>query len=170
MEQIELSGDEFVDLLNTMPDGMAVRIDNDEENEENHVVTKETFAEIFELGKNLVMFHLISLMNRVGVPEFMAEVEHTYFPPLTPTNDQFIMRWVKWNDMLWTITSVPMESSKCFFDVAPKYGFNINPGSPVMLGSGLNMTYQSSIHGIPASCFPLKGDNVYVIEGGTGIR
>jgi len=169
MEEIRISTEEFIEYLVNLPEGVCLRIDNDGGCEENHKVTKETFAEVHDLGKNLVMFHLIALTNRIGAEKYLAEIEHTYFPPTTPANEQFTMRWIKWNELLWTITTVPMESSLCFFDVAPKYNFSINPGSPLMLGAGVDMTYQSKIDGVTMSGFPLAGVTVYTIEGGEGI-
>lgn len=164
-----ITRDQFIDKLINLQEGKCLRIDNSPCNNEDYIITEEGLKDLHILGNNLVMFHLIILTNRVASEKFLEEVENTHFPPLSAANDQFVMRWVKWNDLLWTITTVPMESAQCFYEIAPKYQFTINEGSPQMLGSGVNMTYQSEVAGISSSCFPLVGPNVYTLEGGTGI-
>lgn len=102
------------------------------ENEGGIIV--ETDEQLQEFVKNERFVHYIGMFlpPRPGVMEWMASVEERHFQPGTGRNELFIVRFIKWNGLVWIMTSIPIEDKKLVEGIAKECGLRIANGVPMM--------------------------------------
>lgn len=105
--------------------------------------------------------HFIGMIAppRPGVELCFVELEHTYFPPGTDINKDFIMRLLNWEGIIWGIVSIPKTEIDLIKEVAEKNGLKLVSGTP----------HAFTQEGIKP--FPIKdSDGTFVLENISGHR
>lgn len=92
-------------------------------------------SDIFFSDPNYVHFIGMLFPPRPGVQSCFVELEHKYFPPGTDLNNDFIMRMVKWQDMVWVIVSIPRSEMNLMSSVVEKNGLRLARGIPHIFSS-----------------------------------
>lgn len=83
--------------------------------------------------------HYAGLMfpPRPGVMLFSTLLEYTFFPPSDPSrNKLFNISIFKWEEMVWSVISIPKEFEAHAKACVNKAGLRIADGVPTMLGAG----------------------------------
>lgn len=90
----------------------------------------EEESERFFSDPNFV--HFIGMLSppRPGAELCFTELEHTYFPPGTDLNKDFIMRLINWEGIIWSIVSIPKTEISLMEEVAAKNGLRLAEGIP----------------------------------------
>ena len=124
--------------------------------------------EVRRLGSNLGCVHLIGLLERPCVGLFAVRLEHRHYPPGTLANDLFEMRLVKWEDMVWSVVTIPTGGRPDAAAIADGVGlrfadgvptvFAAHPGGPTIRVGGLVLP-ETSI-----SRFPLDSPTAWTLE------
>ena len=109
-----------------------------------------------EVLKNFVeddfFINYVCMITRSGVKEFVTQLEHTYYKPLTDRNNLFIVHILMWQDIPWFIISIPFEEKHLANDVLSSCGLRVTDGTPtVITASGIEQ-------------FPIFGENVFTLE------
>lgn len=112
-------------------------------------MTTEEFA---SLSKDKSRFFIVVMSMRPNTRVWSMDLEYTHYVPDTPRNDLFSFYQSKWQDIHWSVISIPIEDRHLAEEMASKHNLRIADGIPVILG------------GEKPEAFPLKGDNVFTIE------
>ncbi|MCX6765762.1 MAG: hypothetical protein NT136_02275 [Candidatus Moranbacteria bacterium] len=91
-----------------------------------------------------------------GVMLCSVKLEYTYFIPGTPSNDEFLLKAFKWEEIIWIMISIPKEKSHLMEKVATECGLRIVNRIPTLIGGGA------------ADSFPANNDNVFTLENTPG--
>ena len=94
---------------------------------------KEKFELIYDLVKKPHLFHILFQIGRPGCQEWTFYLEHEYFPPGTPLNEEFQSRFLKWRDIQWGLISIPFEKKQFAFDAAERGKICLSNIMPVMI-------------------------------------
>jgi hypothetical protein len=126
------------------------------ENEPEIIV--ESDEQLQEFVKNKRFIHYVGMLipPRPGLTECMTLVEHKHFPPGTDRNELFILRFIKWSDMVWVMMSIPIEDKNLVEDIAKECGLRIANGVPTMFTG--NVIQQ----------FPVNNERIFTFENSSG--
>ena len=113
--------------------------------------------------------------QRPGVALFSTILEHKFFPPGTPKNEEFQLATIRWvNDSVWFISSVPItyfmhaEATAKFAGISLKKDLFpvMNDGPVSVLASVSRESWETEIKKLPGmQIFPLYlGVNMYTME------
>lgn len=102
--------------------------------------------------------HYIGMISppRPGVALCLTELEHTHYPPGSPKNDNFLLRILKWSEMVWVVVSIPISDKHLMEEVASKCGLRIANGVPTILSSSGDEQ------------FPVNNERVFTLENKSG--
>lgn len=96
--------------------------------------------------------HFVGMAQRPGVADCLQTMEHSHYPPESDGNDNFHLRILQWEEIVWFITSIPRVDYKKMEAVALACGLRITNGVPRIINDkGL-------------SSFPIDQDNVFTLE------
>ena len=162
----------FADFLKIMQVNQGVRMDKMPSGD--FKITKVDAKYLAELGRDLNLFHIIYQSTRPGVGYFSNYLEHKYFPPETPLNDEFQFVTYKWGQlgdvaMLWGIISIPINKKDLAYEAADVAKLRIANGIPVKCGFMLaairkeKLPKEFSDTGF-VEWFPLDCDNAFTLE------
>lgn len=117
----------------------------------------EEESEKFFSDPNFVHFIGMLAPPRPGVELCFTQLEHTYFPPGSDINKDFIMRLVNWEGTIWSIVSIPKTEIDLMKKVAAKNGLRLAKGTPQMFTQGGKKP------------FPIKdNERIFTLENVTG--
>jgi hypothetical protein len=165
MDAPELTSDDFAEFLKVMPEKMGVRMEKFPNGD--FKVTKIAPKDFKELGDRPGLFHVIYQSSRPGAGYFSNYLEHKYFPPETPANDEFQFITYKWLGMLWGIISIPIEKKSLAYEAAEVSKMRIADGIPMKAGFMVGATRKDKLGKELepiVEWFPLDCDNAYTLE------
>lgn len=110
-------------------------------------------SDLEELSADDRWFHVACLIMSPTTGPYVHKLEFDHYPPQTKRNDEFHLRYFKWQELLWNIVTVPIADREICFRVAEEVGIRLQNGIPVILSGNTS----------PA-VFPLRGDHVWTIE------
>lgn len=115
---------------------------------------EESYESIREFIRDPKYIHYVGMIAppRPGVRLCAIKLEHTYFIPGTPSNEEFLLRIFEWCGMIWIMISIPREKSNLMEKVAAECGLRIADGVPTLIGSG---AYNP---------FPFNDSSVFTLE------
>ena len=116
--------------------------------------TTEEKIQAFVNNTRFVHFLCLIIPRRPGVLLFSVKLEYSYFPPNTQKNEEYRLHMINWEDMTWSMISIPEEYSHMAHGVADEVGVRIADGIPHTSTDGLKTL----------RAFPIKGNNVFTIE------
>ncbi len=122
------------------------------------------FDEIKEVNiewfKDESRIHYICMLipPRAGVNLFASILEYKFYPPNTPKNEEFIMQILRWEELTYSIISIPMKEKAYAEAVAKTVGMRIANGVPTMFGGP----------GGEPKFFPVRVDHAFTIENEPG--
>ena len=98
--------------------------------------------------------HYAGMLNppRPGVLDCVQMLENIHYKPGSDRNHLFLLRLLDWQDILWTIVSIPIAEKANMERVAQVNGLRIANGVPTMFADG-------GIHS-----FPVSNDRVFTLE------
>lgn len=76
---------------------------------------------------------IIAMLSRPGVRRFAMTLEHRYYPPDTPANDDFQLFISKWAGMAFVIMVIPIEHRPRVEEVARESQLRVADGVPTMV-------------------------------------
>jgi len=122
-----------------------------------------------EWNKDRSKFHVICYAERNIIEVYSAFLEKHYFPPETSLNDEFILSWYRWQDLLFNIISVPIGRIDWCFEAAQKTNMRLANGVPTLIMQdddvyALGTVRMKDIPGTKMVSFPLDTDQAYVLE------
>lgn len=120
---------------------------------EDTLLVRVALRELVAFGREPGRFHVAGLRGRPGVALWLTQLEHTYFPPASPRNAEFVLHWVRWEDLEWAVASIPRRAERFARRTAERLGLRLADGVPTLIdGSG------------SPKFFPMNGDNVFTLE------
>jgi hypothetical protein len=149
-------------LLQTIEDGKGLRFFKNEDDEICVSLVRQ--EDLVELAKDQTKIHIICMMMRVGVDFFFNHLEYTYFPPLTPENDEYDYCVFKWNNLMWSICSIPLEKKPLAEESAKEAKMKLADGIPFMAGPVVAATRPERLEDLEVDWFPLNGETVFTLE------
>lgn len=119
---------------------------------------EESYESLKKFVSDPKYIHYVGIINppRPGVRLCALKLEHTYFIPGTPSNDEFLLRVLEWCGVVWIIISIPKNKSSFMEKVAAECGLRIANGIPTLIGGGAT------------DSFPVNNDNVFTLENASG--
>jgi hypothetical protein len=129
--------------------------------EEQQQIQSVELSKILEITQRPDLISYCSLAFRIGLAQWMMELEYRHFRPGTPLNEDFSMAMMKWPDdapMIWTVMSIPASYRELADELAAKAMLSVKPADYrcLMLGGGKE------------EVFPVYGPNVFMVEGAHG--
>lgn len=118
----------------------------------------ESDKELRKFMKDESFVHYIGMIvpPRPGVGELLEFVEHEYYKPGTPRNDLFLMRIIRWEDMVWSLVSIPIRERSYVEKAVRSFGLRIVDGVPSVLSGG------------KLDRFPYENERTYTFENVSG--
>ncbi|NTW13785.1 MAG: hypothetical protein HGA31_02010 [Candidatus Moranbacteria bacterium] len=118
----------------------------------------ETAEELREFMKDESFVHYVGMISppRPGVRELLEFVEHEYYKPDTRRNDLFLMRIIRWEDIVWALISIPIKERSYVEKAVRSFGLRIANGVPTMLSGG------------KAERFPYENERTFTFENVSG--
>lgn len=169
-----LSKDGFVELFKALPEGMGLNVGKRPDGSGDILVNKVVEDELRLIADDPTLFHVVFWFQRPGAHYFANYLEHIYFVPETPANNEFEYRCYKWNEVLWGIITIPMAKKDLAYQVAEKTKMRIANGVP-MMGKGLGpiVTMMATRPGDPkldecVDVFPMATERVFTLENAQG--
>lgn len=123
--------DELTEIINNLPPGVAIELVQDDD---HHVVVPMKLAEFVKRADDPDWFHVVMYAGREGGPEWCEYVEHRYFPPCTPENDNFKWQCIQWTGLPWIIISIPFNKRHLAYEAAEQTNMRIADGVPFDVG------------------------------------
>lgn len=117
--------------------------------------SKEQFCKFLE-NEDFVHYVGMLVPPRPGVMEFVSLVENKHFKPGTPRNNLFIMRILRWSDIVWIVMSVPVKDKVITEAEADGCGLRIASGVPTIF----------SPDGV--QIFPANNERIFTLENKPG--
>jgi hypothetical protein len=175
-DPIHITKDMVGDLIATMPDNAGLRFIKDENHDTRIGLVK--LHELADLSQDTSKLFVVSMMMRTGAEYFFNHLEYTYFPPLTPENDEYDYLTFKWSGILWSICSIPIEKREFAENSAEEAKMKLANGVPFMIGPeacrGIGATRPDHFEGLgiteelskemSTNWFPLNGETVFTLE------
>jgi len=149
----EIDSNDLSKIMDEMPDGYSVILAS---KEGKMMVFQYPPDKLKELIEKIGAMMVYGMQSRPGVRYFIHHVEHTYFPPDTPKNDEYVFGMMKWEDMIWIFLVVPLDFEEKVRDSADKAGLVVKQGVATMISSD----------GIKS--FPVEGDTIFSVENKRG--
>ena len=131
-DPIHVGSEQVAAVLHTLKDGTGLRFIKNEENETCISLVQE--KHLVELSKDSTKLHVVSMMMRTGAEFFYNHLEYTYFPPMTPENDEYDYLMFKWHSLIWVICSIPIEKKPFAEASANEAKMRLADGIPIMVG------------------------------------
>ena len=147
------SMDDFSTLLKIMPEDSGVRLDKFPNGD--FKLTKVNSEDFKELADNPNLFHIIYQCLRPGVGYFSNYLEHKYFPPETPSNDDFQFINYKWIGFVWGVVSIPIEKKDLAYEAAEVSKLRIANGIPMRCGAVL-----CAVREVPEAVKEIVGEKI----------
>lgn len=173
-EPLGIDSRDFADLLKAMPDNQGVLMVKDPLGSGDFYISIVREADLKKLAEDKGLFHVIYQITRPGTGYFSNYLEHKYFPPETPLNDEFQFRPYKWRDLMWGIISIPIEKKDLCYEAAQVSKLRIANGIPVrfriggLIESCAACRKENATEKMPGATdiqwFPLDCDNAYTLE------
>lgn len=118
--------------------------------------------------------HFIVLIYRPGVAEFMITFEAMFFEPGTPANDHYHVTVVNWQDVMWSIVSVPAAYQAVVEKALPLFGLRMAQGVPAVISGGFLVTVTPTLEAMlgadyelfPVSNLPRMFTLENIVQGG----
>jgi hypothetical protein len=153
-DDVAITPDMITEVIKAMGNncGIFYTIRNDHTLDLNRITDQD--LKILCDRKDLV--HTVCWSDRPNSALFVNTLEYKYFPPGTPANDLFEYRMFKWNDMLWLISSIPLDKKDVLFQAAKDANVKLLEGFPCIID-------KDGPHS-----FPMHSDNVYSTENVSG--
>jgi len=153
-------------LLKKINNGNGIRFVKDANHETRVSLVAE--EQLVELGNDATKLHVVCIMMRTGAEYFYNHLEYTYFPPMTPTNDEYDYYMFKWQNIIWVICSIPIEKKNLAEQSAKEAKMKLADGIPFMAGPAVAATRPDAFeeHGEidGLAWFPMNGDTVFTLE------
>ena len=83
--------------------------------------------------------HYVTMATRPGVLMLASTVEHYLFDPMSALNGLYQCNAIEWQDMLWSIFSVPQDYHPTIQMVAASLSMKVTRFPPAILHLGKNM-------------------------------
>ncbi len=99
-----------------------------------------------------VYFIGMFIPRRPGVELFATRLKYEHFPPWTDKNEDYVLRIINWQDMIWIIIDIPGECIEVARKIAEESGIKFADGVPTAISSEGRVQ------------FPLDGENVFTME------
>jgi hypothetical protein len=94
----------------------------------------------------------MTMPPRPGCQLFCSILEYKFYPPTTDKNKLFILQVMKWEEMVYTVISIPIKDKAYAEAVAKTCGMRIANGVPTLLSQD------------KPKFFPINVDNAFTIE------
>ena len=98
--------------------------------------TEERLREFINNSESFIHYIGMMIPHRPGVKECITALENRYYKPGTDRNELFIMRIIKFCNILWCIISIPIHEKQLMEEVVKECGLRIADGVPTMIGDG----------------------------------
>lgn len=98
-------------------------------------------------------FHVVCMMVRPGCYLFMRKLELEHYRPATPRNNLFYVTQIKWQEMEWTVISIPLKERHLADQVAKECGMAFEDGIPHVIGGPLGVAR-----------FPMNSERVFSLR------
>ena len=145
-------------ILAVMPENTGIRIMEKDGDYTNLYAEHLSRKDLYNLSRSKTQLHIVTMALRPGAPEFVRAVEMRMYPPTKPTlNKLFEMRYFKWHQILWVITSVPFSDKKHVENLAREYEMGVNLGIPHMFGSTTDTVFPMNAPGSENNVCTLEG-------------
>ena len=105
-----------------------------------------------ETDPGRVYFIGMFIPRRPGVELFATRLKYEHFPPWTDKNEDYVLRIINWQDMIWIIIDIPGECIEVARKIAEESGIKFADGVPTAISSEGRVQ------------FPLDGENVFTME------
>jgi len=101
-------------------------------------IVKEEWDTLYKLSQDSSYRHVLTLCSRPGSSYFARYLELTYFHPDKPElNNLFDQRFFRWNDLHFTILTVPASFDHVLHETATVVGVRlVDRALPVLIGGG----------------------------------
>jgi hypothetical protein len=122
-------------------------------------------------------FNVVCPVDRGIAGDYSQHLEHKYFPPGTRSNDLLQVMFFRWQDMLWSIVTVPLGLKETCFKAATEVKMRLSDGIPHVLSSGDHLHDKTPLASLPIelgipmaasgvgfATFPLKSENTFGLE------
>lgn len=87
----------LADLLALMPNNMGLRVENGPE--PDLLKLTKLFAETIQKEEwDKEKLYVVGMIMRPGASLYVMTLEHEHFVPETPANEDFIIRYLKWQE------------------------------------------------------------------------
>lgn len=109
---------------------------------EEKIYKEETMEELDSFFNNPNFAHFVGMLcpPRPGFQLCIVRLEHTYFPPGSDLNKDFIIHLVEWEKIAWAIISIPKSEMDLMEKVANETGLRItNKVSKIVTGRGIQI-------------------------------
>lgn len=98
------------------------------------VAMKVNLDEMLELAKDQTKAHAIVQADRPGGEFFAQYLEQTHFTPDTPANQEYEYRLFRWEKMMYSIMSIPVEKKHLFAEAAKESKLKVQDAIPLTFG------------------------------------
>jgi hypothetical protein len=139
-------------------------------------VVPETLDDLRRVTADPDILHIVTFAGRPGALWFTAKLEHDHFPPATPKNEAFNIRFINWpvkDGQLWCVISIPLTKRSLADQVAKETGMRIANGVPRLfnpLPDCPNMIAVCAVRDDPrlgikfVESFPMDNERVWTLE------
>jgi hypothetical protein len=119
--------------------------------------TRETADDLARLGRDPATRSYVVMLMRPGARYFMTYLEYTFYPPGRPHLNALLgCRNVEWEDLPWSVATIPAGDGPKAEEAAQKAELLIKDGMPATI------THDGIAH------FPLQGKNCFNLESRPG--
>jgi len=115
-------------------------------------VIKSSMRELKTFALEHGRFHVVSIAERPGLLAWMQRLELTYYPPGTHRNLLFHFHMIQWDELMWSMISIPAAGERLARRSAEKTGMRIADGVPLVITAE------------DRKWFPIKERNVWSLE------
>jgi hypothetical protein len=170
---IGITPDQLETLMQAMPEGFIVKFDKDA-NFETRISGYNIEDRIHEWAEMEGFIHIVGMGMRIGTDYFCNYLEETFFPPMTPANDEYGFAVAQWNGLKWFICTIPADKKHCAEEAAAAAGLKIQDAVPFMAGPIVASTRPEHLDDEAREkfgeldWFPLNTPATYTLEGQKG--
>lgn len=116
----------------------------------NEISLADFLKFVTESDKN----HIIGMVDRPGVTCFFGFIEYNWYPPGSIRSNLLVMNVVRWQDIYWTVGSVPNDKMGAIRQLASFLRLHLSDGIPTILEGGPLNPHGRVSHGLNADYFP----------------
>jgi len=170
-----ITPDELEALMAAMPEGLLVKFDKDE-NFETRISGFKIEDHIHKWAEMEGFIHIVGLGMRIGTDYFCNYLEETFFPPMTPANDEYGFAVAQWNGLKWFICTIPADKKHCAEEAAKAADLKMQDAVPFMAGPIVASTRLEHLSDDEKEkwgeidWFPLNTPSTYTLEGQSGSK